>query len=288
MKIGTRIPPVGGEMGFPAFFQWLSENGFGAVDVSELTEQMKSDVESAGLQVGTIDCIGITKKTLSANEDTRAEGVAEMKELISSVSALGGKILFTVLLPDDPTIGRAKNFDIWKETWPEILDHAEANDVVFAIEWYPGGAPYYPALGCTPEMWRKMYAVSSSKALGMCYDPSHLARLQIDWMRALHELGDRITHVHAKDTEIFPELLYEQGTLGASFGAGMGFSEGYWRYCIPGDGVVNWRSVQERLEHFGFDGIFSVELEDYRYWKDGDAQKEGLLASHRHLSQFVR
>jgi len=79
MKIGTRIPPVGGEMGFPAFFQWLSENGFGAVDVSELTEQMKSDVESAGLQVGTIDCIGITKKTLSANEDTRAEGVAEMK-----------------------------------------------------------------------------------------------------------------------------------------------------------------------------------------------------------------
>jgi sugar phosphate isomerase/epimerase len=275
-------------MGFAKFTKWLAENGFGAVDVSGMDQETRDAVKAAGLEVGTCDVMQHVAKTLSPDEKERAEGVNLLKKQITELAGLGAKRLFCVLMPKDGARGRKANFEIWKETWPEIVAHAEANNVCFAIEWWPGGAPYYSSLGCTPEMWRKMLAVCPSKALGFCYDPSHLARLQIDWMRALHEVGDRIVHVHAKDTEILPERLYEQGTLGASFGVDMGFSEGYWRYCIPGDGVVDWRKVQARLEHVGFNGVFSVELEDYRYWKDGEAQKQGLLAAKKHLQQFVR
>jgi len=288
MKIGVRLPGVAREMGIPEFMKWLAENGFGAVDVPNLEPETKGAVEAAGLDIGTCDIMQHVPATLSPDDNERAEGVELIKEQITDFAGKGAKLLFCVLMPKDPARGRGANFDIWKETWPEILDHADANKVQFAFEWWPGGGPHFPALGCTPEMWRKMLEVSSSKALTMCYDPSHLARLEIDWMRALHELGDRIVHVHAKDTEILPERLYEQGNLGPSFGSDMGFGGGYWRYCIPGDGVVDWRKVQARLEHVGFDGVFSIELEDYRYYQDGEAQKQGLLASKKHLEQFVR
>ena len=287
MKIGTRIPPVGGEMGFDAFCRWLAENGFGSVDTSALTAEIKQTTDAAGLVIGTCD-IGHVRETLSADESVRAEGVKNLKEQLSETASLGGKLLFCVLLPEDASLGRQKNFDIWKETWPEILSHADSLGLKFALEWWPGSGPAYPALACTPEMWRAMLKVTDSPALGMCYDPSHLARIQIDWMRALDEIGERVVHVHAKDTEILPERLYEQGILGASFGVDMGFSEGWWRYCIPGDGVVDWGKVVARMEHFNFDGVFSIELEDYRYWKDGEAQKAGLLAAKKHLDPIVR
>lgn len=216
MKVGVRIPPVGREMGLGRFCQWLAENGFGAIDLPDLTPELKRDVEASGLQIGTVDVMGHVKDTLSAEEKQRAQGVTALKDDLSRLSSQGANLAFCVLVPKDPTLGRQANFDIWKETWPEILTHAENVGIRFAIEWWPGPAPYYPALGCTPEMWRKMFQVSSSPALTMCYDPSHLARIQIDWMRALDELGDRIVHVHAKDTEILPERLYEQGILGAS------------------------------------------------------------------------
>ena len=47
-------------------------------------------------------------------------------------------------------------------------------------------------------------------------------------------------------------------------------------------------SVVARLEDTGYNGIVSVELEDYRYHGSWEAQAEGLRRSQRHLAQFVR
>ena len=43
-----------------------------------------------------------------------------------------------------------------------------------------------------------------------------------------------------------------------------------------------------RLEDFGFNGIISVELEDYRYHETWALQADGLARSRRHLTQWVR
>ena len=122
----------------------------------------------------------------------------------------------------------------------------------------------------------------------MNYDPSHLVRIGIDYIRMLNEFAAHVVHVHGKDTDFDQEALYLHGNLGPTFHASRGFGEDWWRYTIPGDGVVDWLKVVQRLEDEGFDGIVSVELEDYRYWKTWEAEADGLKRSRDYLAQYVR
>jgi sugar phosphate isomerase/epimerase len=68
----------------------------------------------------------------------------------------------------------------------------------------------------------------------------------------------------------------------------VGFSESWWRYTIPGDGLVDWCRLIGRLEDLGFDGVVSVELEDYRYHNTWELQADGLRRSREHLARWVR
>ena len=122
----------------------------------------------------------------------------------------------------------------------------------------------------------------------MNYDPSHLVRIGIDYIRMLNEFAAHVVHVHGKDTDFDQEALYLHGNLGPTFHPSRGFGEDWWRYTIPGDGVVDWLQVVRRLEDEGFDGIVSVELEDYRYWKTWEAESDGLKRSRDYLAQYVR
>ena len=40
MKIGTRMPPFAGKVGFDTYAEWLAENGFEAIDTPLLTKEM--------------------------------------------------------------------------------------------------------------------------------------------------------------------------------------------------------------------------------------------------------
>ena len=89
-------------------------------------------------------------------------------------------------------------------------------------------------------------------------------------------------------TDFDAERMYEHGNLGPTFRKSVGFSESWWRYTLPGDGVVNWGRLIGRLEDFAFDGVVSVELEDYRYHETWALQADGLARSRAHLAQWVR
>ena len=160
--------------------------------------------------------------------------------------------------------------------------------VNIAIEPWPGGRPHYPNLGCSPESLRLIFAACPSPRLGICYDPSHFVRLQIDYQRLLHEFGDRVRHVHLKDTEIMPEKLYESGNLGEAYSSTYVCGEGWWRYTIPGEGEVDWNFVIRRLEDVGYDGVLSVELEDHYFWQTPELQQEGLLRAKDHIEPLFR
>jgi sugar phosphate isomerase/epimerase len=287
MKIGLRIPGTARELGFEQFCRWCAETGFQAVDVGVVTPEIAATVKSAGLVIGTSDLPG-TRELLSADPAKQAQGAETAKAAIKAAADNGARIMFCVFHPEDATRGRKANFEIWKETIPPIVAYAESQQVSIAMEGWPGGAPHYPSLGCTPEMWRAMFAACPSPALGLNYDPSHLVRIGIDWRRALDEFAPRVLHVHGKDTEIDAERLYEHGNLGPSLYSPRAFGESWWRYTIPGDGVVDWRHVVNHLEDAGFDGILSVELEDHRYHRTWEKESEGLRRSLAHLQQFVR
>lgn len=287
MKIGLRIPSEGGKMPFDQFCKWCKDNGFDAVDVGRITPEVAQTAAAAGLVIGTVDLPG-TRDLVCADPEKQAAGAEAAKAAIQAAADNGASIMFCVFVPADPTLGRAKNFEIWKQTVPPIVEFAESKGVSIAMEGWPGGFPYYPALGCTPEMFRAMFEACPSPAFGLNYDPSHLVRIGVDYLRALNEFASRVKHVHGKDTVFDDEALYLHGNLGPTFKRARGFGEEWWRYCIPGDGVVDWLKVVQRLEDEGFDGIISVELEDYRYWKDWEHQADGLCRSREHLAMFVR
>ncbi|MDH7568263.1 MAG: sugar phosphate isomerase/epimerase [Armatimonadota bacterium] len=287
MKIGLRMPPMARELGFDGLVQWAAEVGLQALDTPPITAEMKGALDAAGLELGSVDAKAV-RDTLSPDAEKRAKGVAEITEGFRQAAALGAKTIFACLTPPDVTRTRAQNFEIWKETWPAIVACAEELGLSIALEPWPGGAPTYSTLGCTPEMWRAMFSLVPSPALGICFDPSHLVRLGIDYLRALHEFGARVRHVHAKDCEILPEGMYEFGTLGQNFGRRYAYGEGCWRYTVPGEGQVNWGTFIRRLEDVGYDGILSIELEDHRYTGSVARQQEGVLAAMRHLRLHLR
>ena len=286
MKVGARPPGFAGEIGFDGFAEWLSSNGFGAVDTPLLTSEIAATCKRAGLEIGTSDARG--SGLLSSEEATREDAHATLKQDLSEIAKNGGKTCFAVLMPDDHSQPRGKSFEIFGKVYPRVVEHAEEVGVQIAIEPWPGPAPYYPNLGCSPESLRRIFSAIPSPNLGICYDPSHFARIQIDHVRVLHEFADRVRHVHLKDTEMVDERLYECGILGPSFGSPYGFGEGWWRYTIPGEGMVDWQLVIRRLEDAGFDGVLSVELEDHYFWETAELQKEGLLRSKEFIEPILK
>ena len=74
--------------------------------------------------------------------------------------------------------------------------------------------------------------------------------------------------LHGKDTSIDAARLQAVGYHGA----------GWWRYRLPGDGLLDWPRFLRQAKAAGFDGTISIEHEDSDYgWprKDLDARKEG-------------
>ena len=94
-----------------------------------------------------------------------------------------------------------------------------------------------------------------SKRLGLEFDPSHFVRQYIDPISVAWQFKDRILAVHAKDTEIIQPVLQQVGIAG----------HGWWRYRIPGQGIVNWPEFLTVLLQIQFNGGIAVEHED-QFW----------------------
>lgn len=270
------------------WFAWMAGTGFHVVDVPELTAEMKADAEEAGLAIGTFDVGALqVARLFSKDEQKRHEALEGVRQAIQAAASRGGKLCFMCLKPEDPTTTRVESFELFKETFPGLLASAEQAGVAVVLEGWPGNAPYYPTIGCTPEMLRAMFEAVPSPALKLNYDPSHLIRLDIDPIRFLREFADRVGHVHAKDCVILPEDVYLYGRhQPPAFGHGIKSSEGPWRYTIPGEGEANWAAIAFELDRSGFEGAVTVELEDHRYKGSVEEHRRGLLKALHHLRKY--
>ena len=298
MAIAFRIPGAL-KMPLPDLAQWAADHGFGAIDIGSPTPEAVQAVQGAGLEVGTFD-LGGTGGLLSPDPDARRDAAGRIAETAKRAQDLGLTRAFGVFLPPhaDDSQGRGKSFGNWAEGWPAASEALAQAGVAFCMEGYPGGGPHYPALGVTPETVRAMLALDAEKGAGVLklnYDPSHLVRVGVDPLRFLSEFGAHVRHAHGKDTAFDASRLYETGNLGASLPADFpgsaaknspGFGEGWWRYCIPGDGVVSWKDVAALLTQNGFAGHVSVELEDFRYNGSREGEIKGLIRSQQYLSRF--
>jgi sugar phosphate isomerase/epimerase len=122
-----------------------------------------------------------------------------------------------------------------------------------------------------------MFDTIPSDYFGLNFDPSHLIWQHIDYVRAIKEFGDKLAHVHAKDTKIDADLIYERGITGVK-----------WHIPkLPGLGDVNWGKYFSALTDAGYHGPVAIEVEDRAYEDTLDDRKRSLTQSKRYLEQFM-
>lgn len=258
---------------------WAGQNGLSVIDLGGDVAAVDAAV-GAGLKVGSVDLLKWSD-FLSPDAGVRRAATEANRELISRSAEKGVRAFFTVMLPADPKLPRRENFGYMVDGLGELAGLLETYGGRLAIEGWPGPG----ALACTPADYKALLTEIPSKAIGVNFDPSHLIRMGIDALRFLHEVADRVAHVHGKDTEIDRAALQELGwEQPATFAPSPDFGGPFWRYTIPGHGEFPWTRGLEVLQGAGYDGYVSIELEDFRFNGSEEGEKNGLLAASAFLA----
>jgi len=229
--------------------RWAAANGFEALEVY-WPPGAEPDLD-VPLE---ISALAYYPNNLDPDDGAREAAHAHLRRLIDA--AVGGIGLVCTFAGADPALTLDENLDRFREVWPPLVAYADERGVRIAIEncpmvRWPGGTN----LAYCPAAWDGMFEACPGPTLGLNLDPSHLHWLGIDPERAVRDFGNRIFHVHAKDTEIVRDELYRRSIL--SLGAG-------WEHGrIPGRGEINWGGFVGALREVGYDGVLSVEHEDH-------------------------
>jgi len=212
-----------------------------------------------------VSSITLTGNQLDPDADKRRDLRARTSAFAKAVGE--AKVPILVIFPGrDNTVSDDDNYKSFAELVNGLMAQTSASGLYFAIENWPG--PKNDFAGTTPAGWQQLFALIPDKRFGLEFDPSHLIRLGIDPFAALEGVKDRIKILHAKDTSIDAKRLQAVGYHGS----------GWWRYRLPGDGLLDWARFLRLAKSYGFDGTISIEHEDSDYgWpgKDLNARKEG-------------
>jgi len=259
---------------------WAKSNDIGVIDLGGDADKSAAKLKAAGIRVGSAD-LPSWSGLITSDKAKQAEAIAKQSAYLEVCAAEGVNNYFIVMLPEDASKARSENFDLMVEGLNQLVPQLEKTGGRLVIEGWPGPG----ALCCTPEGYRALIKAVPSKSIGINYDPSHLIRMGIDPIRLLEEFADRVYHVHGKDTEIFPESVYEYGTeQPATFAKGHGFGSLAWRYTIPGHGQMRWVKAFEILKASGYQGAVSIELEDENFNTDEAGEKMGILSGSHFLA----
>ncbi len=287
MKTRTGNFPIGFRRGggawqkdLAALIAWAKENNLEAIDLRKDGDQTVKAAVDAGLRIGSID-LAEWQGMISPDKGKRDTAIAQNAAYIRACSAHGPMNYFLVMLPENPELPRAENFEYMIESFGELVPVLEESDSHIVVEGWPGPG----ALSCTPEGYRALFEALPSKAIGINYDPSHLLRMGIDPLRFLEEFVDRVFHVHGKDAAFLQENLYEYGNeQPPTFAKRIPYGAMHWRYTIPGHGVMRWGKAFQILETNGYAGCVSIELEDANFNGETDSEKFGIVQGAQFLT----
>lgn len=231
----------------------------------------------------TISALAYYPNTMDGDPARRAANITHLQTVMRASAALGVGLVTTFLGRDQHKTVE-ENLALAAEIWPPILRLAEELGVKIALENCPMlfGAEQWPGgqnLMTTPAVWRKVFALLPSKALGINYDPSHFVWQMIDYIQPLYEFKEKIFHVHYKDIKLYPEKLAQVGV--------MAYPLEFMSPKLPGLGDVDWGRYVSALTDIGYDGCTCIEVED-RAFEDSRARiLDSLRLSKRYIEQFV-
>ena len=123
----------------------------------------------------------------------------------------------------------------------------------FALEVHPSEIAY--------DFWttkRALDAINHRPAFGFNFDPSHLYWQMMDPVEFVYEYGDRIYHMHVKES--VRNLNGRNGILASHLP--FGDHRRGWDFVSPGRGGVPFEHIFRALNDVGYKGPLSVEWED--------------------------
>jgi len=252
------------------------------VDVTTLSDDQARQIRELSRARGVaISGLGYYPNPLDPDPSHRRVVVEHLKSVIRAAPKLGVGVVNT-FIGRDWSRSIDDNWPQVREVWPSIVSEAKAAGVKIGIEncpmlfskdEWPGGKN----LAVSPAVWRRLFAEFPDGTLGLNFDPSHLVFQHIDYVRAIREFSKHFVHVHAKDTRIDVDRLYDVGSL----------SLGWHTPKLPGLGDVDWGQFFSALSDTGYSGAVCVEVEDRAYEGSLAARKRSLRQSRRFLEQFM-
>jgi sugar phosphate isomerase/epimerase len=254
------------------------------IDVDDLSDARGKEI------VGDLDDRGIEISALAyypnpLHPDTAEQEAAleHLKKVITAAPKLGVEIVNT-FIGGDKSRTQQENWAAARKVWPDVVRLADDSGVRIAIENCPMifSSDEWPSgnnLAYSPAIWRTMFE-EFGETVGLNFDPSHLVWQMIDMVSAIDEFGDRFYHVHAKDLQVDPAGLYDQGVMSLGMG---------WQIPrLPGLGEVDWQAFFSGLYRVGYDYVISIEHEDRDFEGDDELVKRGFLIARDVLSPYIK
>lgn len=250
------------------------------LDVTNITDETIGGVRDLVHRTGVhISGLGYYPNPLHPDPAHRERVVGHLHRVIQAAPRFGVPVVNTFIGRDWQRSVR-DNWPIFDQVWPGLAQAAlsagvrigiENCPMLFTLDEWPGGAN----LATTPAIWTTLFEKIPS--LGLNFDPSHLIWQHIDVTRCIRDFGSRFVHVHAKDTRIDTDSLYQHGIMGL----------GWHTPKIPGLGDVAWGPFFSALTDARYQGAVCIEVEDRAYEGSLEMRKRSLRQSKRYLEQFM-
>lgn len=252
------------------------------IDATNFTQADAERVKGLMSQYNVgISSLGYYPNPLTPIVEERQTYVEHIKKVIAASAMIGINVM-TTFVGRDPAKAIEDQWGDFESVWKPIIAFAESQGVkvgiencpmLFSLDEWPGGKN----LAISPDVWRRMFDSIPSQNWGLNFDPSHLIWQHIDYLRCIREFSDRFVHVHAKDTKIDPDRLYQRGIMGLK-----------WHDPkLPGLGDVNWSDFFNTLREVGYDGPVAIEVEDRAFESSQADIEKSILLSRDHLKQFM-
>jgi sugar phosphate isomerase/epimerase len=201
---------------------------------------------------GDGDEAGVQARASERMKDT-ARAAAQLG--VTQVNGFTGSAVWHLIysFPPNEPAQIERGYEELAERWGPIMDVFEQEGVRFGLEVHPTEIAYDFV-----TTRKTLDAIGRRAAFGINLDPSHFAHQFLDAAAFAEEFGDRIYHVHVKDSR--KRLDGRRSILGSHLA--FGDAERGWDFVSPGRGDVDFDALFRALNRIGYTGPLSIEWED--------------------------
>ena len=190
-----------------------------------------------------------------AAEDVKNTAIAAKLFGVDVVNGFTGSSIWAKLYFFPPTTQADVDagYKDFADRWLPILDVFKKENIKFALEVHPTEIAYDIITA-----HRALEAINNHPNFGFNFDPSHFIHQFVDPVFFIDDFGERIFHMHVKDSKV--NLNGRNSILSSHLD--FGDHRRGWDFVSPGRGDVDWDEIVRALNRIGYQGPLSIEWED--------------------------